>query len=169
MEAERVCQTACASACASGCPSAQLSQSPAYLGPILFIFRPILRGILHSLLDSQFYPFNCTQFDSTQTKRAISVICLTEAHDGSQSFRVEYLRYRLLDLSDGKSESASCCNLKETAFLGTWRDLAATVPIEAEHGRIAVIGYIRQAPMLPTLWFGYSNPDSQDIIISSTT
>ncbi len=40
------CQTACASACASGCPSAYLGQSPANLGPISFILRPILRGIL---------------------------------------------------------------------------------------------------------------------------
>ncbi len=35
------------------------------------------QGHSRYLLDSQFYHFDCTQFDSTQTKRAISAICLT--------------------------------------------------------------------------------------------
>ncbi len=34
-------------------------------------------------LGSQFYHFDCTQFDSTQTKRAISAICLTPQHQDS--------------------------------------------------------------------------------------
>ncbi len=77
MKAAGVCQTACASACASDYSSAQLSQSPACLGPIFFILRPHFRRHSRYLLDSQFYHFDCTQFDSTQTKRAISAICLT--------------------------------------------------------------------------------------------
>jgi len=35
------------------------------------------QGHSRYFLDSQFYHFDCTQFDSTQTKRAISAICLT--------------------------------------------------------------------------------------------